>query len=90
MSNYNEARVLQKIKTVVHTYIWHLRNNYKTYEIDKGDLSAIVQMFRDIIEPAHFRSMNNGERRYLTTTTKRLESHSKAPESAKKGWGMFN
>ena len=44
-----------------------------------------------MIEPAHFRALNNGERRYLTTTTKRLEAHSPiAQTQQKKRWAMFS
>ncbi len=74
MSNYNEDKIFVKLRSIMFTFISHLAYHYKTYEIDVGDLSIIVRMFKDIAEPAHWRCLNNGERTYLNTINKRVEA----------------
>ena len=74
MSNYNEDKIFVKLRSIMFTFISHLAYHYKNYEIDVGDLSIIVRMFKDIAEPAHWRCLNNGERTYLNTINKRVEA----------------
>jgi len=74
MSNYNEDKIFVKLRSIMFTFISHIAYYHKTYEIDVGNLSIIVRMFKDIAEPAHWRAMNNGERSYLNTINKRIEA----------------
>jgi hypothetical protein len=74
MSNYNEDRIYTKLRSDIINYINHLGGNYMKYGIEKHNLSIIVRMLKDIIEPAHWRSLNNGERSYLNTINKRVEA----------------
>jgi len=74
MSNYSEDKIYIKLRSILFTFISHLAYHYKSYEIDVGNLSMIVRMFKDICEPSHLRALNNGERSYLNTINKRVEA----------------
>lgn len=74
MSNYNEEKIYVKLRSIMFTFISHMAYHYKIYNVDVGDLSMIVRMFKDIAEPAHWRCLNNGERSYLNTINKRVEA----------------
>jgi len=74
MSNYNEDKIFVKLRSIMFTFISHLAYHYKTYAVDVGDLSMIVRMFKDLMEPAHWRCLQNGERQYLNTINKRIEA----------------
>lgn len=87
MSNFNEERIYTRLKRIVLKFIYHLGYYYKEYEIDQGDLSAIVSIFKDVIEPAHWRCLNNGERSYLNTINKRVEAYTYGqPQQKPKGF----
>jgi hypothetical protein len=87
MSNYSERLAFQKLKRVHTKFVLDLRHNHKNYDIRKRDLPYIVQLFKDIADPTQWRSLNNGERKYLTTTYKSIEAKSEqiTPEIPKKG-----
>jgi len=74
MSSYSEDKIYVKLRSIMFTFISHLAYHQKVYEIDVGNLSMIVRMFKDICEPAHWRALNNGERSYLNTINKRVEA----------------
>ena len=74
MSNYSEDKIYIKLRSILFTFISHLAYHFKAYEINVGDLSIIVRMFKDICEPSHLRALNNGERSYLNTINKRVEA----------------
>jgi len=74
MSNYNEDKIFVKLRSIMFTFISHLAYHYKAYAVDVGDLSMIVRMFKDLMEPAHWRCLQNGERQYLNTINKRIEA----------------
>ncbi|KKM92382.1 hypothetical protein LCGC14_1219070 [marine sediment metagenome] len=83
MSNYDEDRIFTRLRGIVRIFIHHLAYHYRDYEIEPGDLSAIVRIFKDTIEPAHWRALNNGERSYLNTIAKRVEAHTFGPQIQK-------
>jgi len=74
MSNYSEDKIYVKLRSVTITFISHLAYHQKDYNINVGDLSIIVRMFKDIAEPAHWRSLNDGERRHQETIRKMVEA----------------
>jgi len=74
MSNYSEDKIYVKLRSVTITFISHLAYHQKDYDINVGDLSIIVRMFKDIAEPAHWRSLNDGERRHQETIRKMVEA----------------
>jgi len=74
MSNYSEDKIYVKLRSIMFTFISHLAYYHKTYEIEVGNLSVIVRMFKDIAEPAHWRSLNDGERRHQETIRKMIEA----------------
>ena len=87
MSNLDQDMIFTKLRGTVGDFIHHLGYHRKEYEIDEGDLTAILRIFRNLIEPAHFRALNNGERNYLNTINRRLDhfTHDQQPQ-AKKGF----
>jgi len=74
MSSYSEDKIYVKLRSIMFTFISHLAYHQRTYDIDTGNLSMIVRMFKDLMEPAHWRALNNGERSYLNTINKRVEA----------------
>lgn len=87
MSNLSEEQIFRKLRTNVINFISLIAENFNRFEIDKRDLSAIVQMYKDLIEPTHWRCLNNGERNYLNTINKRVEAYTEHAQSqdSKKG-----
>jgi len=74
MSNYDEARILDKLKYGVINFINTLALHYKEYEVEVTNLSMVKRVFQDICEPAHFRALRDGERRFLTSSSRRIEA----------------
>lgn len=89
MSNYTEDQIYVKLRRVTRTVIMDLAMNRFIYDARKEDLSVIVEMFKNAAEPAHWRAFNNGERNYLMTSNKRVESVTQSQNNEKKGWGLF-
>ena len=83
MSNYSEERILNRLKSVVLTFIFHLGSNYQIYAVSEDDLPYIVQLFKDVIDPTYYRALNNGERRYHGTINKRVETVATTGEKIK-------
>jgi len=91
MSNYNEEKIFVKLRSIMFTFISHLAYHYKIYNVDVGNLSMIVRMFKDIAEPAHWRCLNNGERSYLNTINKRIEAITYGqPQQGQQKKGLLN
>ena len=74
MSNYDEPRILEKLKNNVINFIIAVGLNRKEYGIKVTDLPTIKRIFQDLIEPGLFRAMRDGERRFLTSTSRRIEA----------------
>ena len=74
MSNYDEPRILEKLKNNVINFIIAIGLNRKEYNIKVTDLPTIKRIFQDLIEPGLFRAMRDGERRFLTSTSRRIEA----------------
>lgn len=74
MSNYDEPRILEKLKHAMIDFIIDLGVQQDEFDIDKKDFRRIKSAFHDLFEPALFRSLGNGERKWLSTTSRRLES----------------
>lgn len=90
MSNYSETRILISLSRNLKTLVAHLAYNRELYELKKGDMSQVVELYKRVAEPAHWRCWNNGERRYLTHTSKRVEAVSDNPQHKPKSFlGMF-
>ena len=87
MSNYTESRILNRLYFTTCTFVMHLAQNRDIYEIQKGDLSYIVRLFKDTIEATFFRAYMNGERQYLRMFSKRIETHSEQQPDKKKWFG---
>ena len=61
MSNYSEERILNTIKSSLLDLRCDIGLNREKYEIDKGDMDHIVQVFKSYTIPTLFRPMNQGE-----------------------------
>lgn len=90
MSNYKEEQIYVKLRNIVFTFINHLALHYDTYDIRKEDLPVILRMFKDTIEPAHWRSLQQGERHFLNTIQKRVEAISTSAQPEKKSRGLLD
>lgn len=87
MSNYTEDRILRNLTRVTRTLRIDLLQNRVTYEIKKTNMEYIVGLFKEVVEAAYFRSLNNGERRHLSTIGKRIELFSDKPIPKKSLFG---
>lgn len=88
-SNYSEGRVLTALKFTLYDFRVMMMNR-QYYELDKQNMHLIVRLFKNAIEPTYWRCLNNGERKYASEISKRMEVHTDSPnQQPKKGlWGM--
>lgn len=84
MSNLSEEIILRILKRLKITLVINLGANYKEYEIDATNLPLIVKLIMDSVEATLYRSLENGERRYLNTINKRVETYNASPQQQKK------
>jgi len=89
MSNYTEDRILRNLKGTLWSLRVHLLQNRQKYDIHKTDMEYIVRLFKNFIDATPFRSLQQGERKWLGTINKRIETVSNQPLPKKKGlFGM--
>lgn len=87
MSNYTEERILRNLRNTTVDFIMDLGYHHKVYNIVEGpDMSTIVDMFKRLIEPAHFRSLGAGERNNLNKMHKMVEAYTERQGQEKKGF----
>lgn len=84
MSNYDTQQIYCSLRGTALDFVSTLVFNYKLYEINKGDLTQILRLFRGFVEPTHWRCLNNGERRFLTTISRRVETFADQADPKKK------
>ena len=89
MSNYKEDFIFTKLKSVVGTFIMNLGYNKDNYEIDDGDMSSVVTIFKSTIEPTFFRCLNAGERQANREMRKVIEAFSYGKQAQPQQKGMF-
>lgn len=85
MTNYSEERILRSLKRAASEFTWILFTQGATLGVAPENFSMLVSSFKATIEPTYYRALNNGERRYLNTVNKRVETFSDRPEPKKKG-----
>jgi len=74
MSNYTEDRILQKMRNTLKTLSRNVGVKHDFYEIDFHDISSIRTIVQNAMMSAPFRALNQGERNYLKTSTRRIEN----------------
>lgn len=89
MSNYKENFIYDRLKGIVFAFISQLAYHYKDYDIDVGDLSHIVSIYKTTIEPTFFRCLNAGERQANREMRKVVEAYSYGQPQQKKPKGLF-
>jgi hypothetical protein len=85
MSNLSEERILQILKSTLKTIIRNICIKHDFYEVDFHDISYIRQTIQNAALPAPFRALSNGERKYLTSTTRSIEQTMNRPATEQKG-----
>lgn len=85
MSNLSEERILQILKSTIKTVIRNICIKHDYYEVDFHDISYIRQTIQNAALPAPFRALSNGERKYLTSTTRSIEQTMNRPATEQKG-----
>lgn len=75
MSNLDEFIITRIMRGLVIDITIHLAMNWQQYKLDETDRSLVVRMIKDSIEPTLYRSYRNGERNYLNTINKRIETN---------------
>ena len=89
MSNYTEERILRNLQATLWSLRVHILQNRTKYDIHKTDMEYIIRLFKNFIDATPFRSLQNGERKYLGTIGKRIEMHTDGPPVKKKSlFGM--
>ena len=92
MSNFTEKRILSFLKRTMDVIVDNLSDNFDVYELKFHDMDTVVSLTLNYIMPSPYRAMNNGERKHLTTVTKRVETmseHGQQPQEKKKLLGIF-
>lgn len=92
MSNFNEKRILSFLKRTMDVIVDNLADNFDIYELEFHNMDTVVSLTLNYIMPSPYRAMNNGERKHLTTVTKRVETmseHGQQPQEKKKLLGVF-
>ena len=88
MSNLDANIIRRMLITLKIKLVLNLGENYEIYEADESHLSLICKKIMDTVEPTLYRSLNNGERRYLNTINRRLETFADGLQQPKKK-GLF-
>jgi len=86
MSNLTTDIINRIMNGIVRDLVLHLGANYERYNIDFHDLSLIIRLVKDRVEPTLYRCYNNGERAYLNTINKRVEAYSESTNPQAKGF----
>lgn len=94
MSNFSEQRILDMLKHTSNTIADNMADNYDKYGIEFVNFDHVVRLIKNVIIPAPFRALNDGERRHQRTIAKRIESFSESqsqpkPMQNKKFLGLF-
>ena len=90
MSNFQEERILKILKRTVDVCIIDLGLYRTEYEIEYNHISSINSMIKNLVTPASFRALNNGERNHLNTVNRRIESVTgNTDEPKKRMLGLF-
>lgn len=84
LSNFSEEQILNKLKHTTISWITHLALHYKEYGVEVTNLSMLTRLFKSVSEPGCFRALANGERNWLSTTSKRAEIITSNEQTAKK------
>lgn len=86
MSNLDQHIINRIMLGMVRDLVIHLGANYERYEVDFHDLTLVVRLVKDRVEPTLYRCFNNGERKYLNTIQKRIEAYSETAQPQRKGF----
>lgn len=73
LANLTEERILQILRSTIKTIARNICILHDQYQISFHNISHIRQTVQNAILPGPYRAMNNGERNYLTTISKRIE-----------------
>jgi len=74
MSNLDEDRILTTLRNDLINFIIVIGLKQEEFEIKTNDLPTIKRNYQNLFSPALFRSLKNGERNFLTQTSRRVES----------------
>jgi hypothetical protein len=86
MSNYSEERVLTKLRATLKTLVRNICVKHDYYDIDFHDISSIRTIIQNYAMSGPFRAMNNGERKHLETSSRRIETVSQVDRGDTTGW----
>ena len=84
MSNYSEERILVKMRSTLKTLVRNICVKHDFYGVDFHDISAIRTAIQNYMMSGPFRALNNGERKHLQSSTRRIENVHESAEDAKK------
>lgn len=89
MSNLDEETIYRILRRLRTDLVINLGSKYDAYEIDPHDLSIIVKMIMDSVEATLYRALKNGERNYLNTINKRVETYNEGGMSQPQKKGII-
>ena len=86
MSNLNQDIIFRILRTLKVTLVLNIGEKHDVYGVEEADLKLIIKMIMDTVEPTLYRALNNGERRYLNTINRRVETFAdSAPPQQRQG-----
>lgn len=90
MSNYTDSIIQDELRSLYISFIMHLGFNRVLYDVEKGDMSMILRLFKSVAKPTFYRALNAGERNSLKTIYKHIDTNTSRPNKKKGGWDLFN
>ena len=83
-SNLKEDHILQILRSTSNDIVDALVEGFDMYDISFNDYDQIMRMIKNVIIPAPFRALNDGERKHQRAISKRIESYSEHPQQQKR------
>jgi hypothetical protein len=89
MSNFSESDINSMMIVFSYELITLMFNKYTAFEIDKAFLPSITNYVEDLVYATLKRALNEGERKFLGTTERRVESYTEGDNKPKSSWASI-
>jgi len=89
MSNWQEDRLLRFLLTSINAITIDLGLYREEYGIKFNHTTSIINMIKNLVTPTFFRALGSGERKFLSTVNRRVETFSENQAAQPKKKGFF-
>lgn len=86
MSNFNDKDINSIMLVFSYEIITLFYNKYTNFGIEKSFLPSITNYIEDLVYATLKRALNEGERKFLGLTERRVESYTDGDKSKKPSW----